>query len=66
MAKKDSKLPDYWPENDAQTLAQAAAIRADPKRLMHAQTAAAKMAEKASIEAREMRNLARARRTHPK
>lgn len=58
MAKHD-KAPEHFPDFDAQTLADAAAIKADPKRLMNAKIAAAQMAEEQMTKARTMRTLAR-------
>lgn len=50
---------DFRAEGDAHTLAEAAAIKADKKRLAAAQKAAAKMAPEQSAKARALGGLAR-------
>ncbi len=49
---------DYWPDCDANTLAEARVIQGDPKRLAAATKAAQKVAERKTEEAVAMRRVA--------
>lgn len=63
MAAAKISQPEFFPDSDAHTLAEAAAIRSNPKRLAAAKIAAAKMAEEQSAKARALQALARSKRT---
>ena len=59
MAKKVLQAPQYYPDCDARTLAEAKKIQSNPKRLLAAAKAAKSMIEDAKKEASALKAIAR-------
>lgn len=54
-----ARIPKYYPEGDADTLAESAAIRANPTRMRNAKKAAAAMIDEKMIKAKALKRIAK-------